>query len=53
MLRNKGITFDVGTVFANNRSTRSELDPAVMRREIEIIKNDLHCNIVQRCRSGP
>lgn len=45
----KGITYDVGTVFAGNRSTREEFDPAVMRREIEIIKNDLHCNAVRVC----
>lgn len=45
----KGIIYDVGTVFAGNRSTRDEFDPAVMRREIEIIKNDLHCNAVRVC----
>jgi hypothetical protein len=45
----KGITYDVGTVFAGGRSTRDEFDPTVMRREIEIIKNDLHCNAVRVC----
>ncbi|HEY7354949.1 MAG TPA: abortive infection protein, partial [Ktedonobacterales bacterium] len=41
--------YDVGTIFAGNRSTREEFDPAVMRREIEIIRNDLHCNAVRVC----
>src|SRR5437764_13047652 len=45
----KGITYDVGTLFVENRSTRDEFDPSVMRREIDIIKNDLHCNAVRRC----
>ena len=45
----KGITYDVGTIFAENRSTREEFDPSVMRREITIIKNDLHCNAVRVC----
>jgi hypothetical protein len=45
----KGITYDVGTLFAENRSTRDEFDPSVMRREIDIIKNDLHCNAVRVC----
>jgi len=45
----KGITYDVGTIFAGGRSTRDEFDPAVMCREIEIIKNDLHCNAVRVC----
>ena len=45
----KGITYDVGTLFVENRSTRDEFDPSVMRREIDIIKNDLHCNAVRVC----
>lgn len=46
---NKGIVYDVGTIFAGNRSTREKFDPAVMRRELEIIKNDLHCTAVRVC----
>src|SRR5438132_13454857 len=45
----KGMTYDVGTLFVENRSTRDEFDPSVMRREIDIIKNDLHCNAVRVC----
>lgn len=48
-MRYKGIHYDVGTIFAGNRSTRDKFDPAVMRREIEIIKNDLHCDAVRIC----
>jgi hypothetical protein len=48
-MRYKGINYDVGTVFAGNISTRDEFDPAVMRREIDIIKNDLHCNALRLC----
>ena len=36
-MRDKGIVYDVGTLFAGNRSTREQFDLAVMRREIDII----------------
>lgn len=48
-MRYKGIVYDVGTLFANNRSTRESFDPVVMRREIDILKNELHCNAVRVC----
>lgn len=48
-MRYKGIVYDVGTIFAGNRSTREQFDPAVMRREIEIIKHDLHCTAIRLC----
>jgi hypothetical protein len=48
-MSSKGIVYDVGTIFAGNRSTREEFDLAVMRREIDIIKHDLHCTAVRVC----
>lgn len=48
-MRYKGIVYDVGTVFAGNRSTREHFDAAVMRREVDIIKNDLHCTAMRLC----
>ncbi len=48
-MEHKGICYDVGTVFANNRSTRADFDPAIVRRELEVIKNDLHCTAIRLC----
>ncbi len=48
-MRYRGIVYDVGTEFPNGRSTRTDLDPAVVRREIEIIRDDLHCNAIRVC----
>jgi hypothetical protein len=48
-MHSKGITYDVGTLFAEKRSTRDTFDPLVMQREIDIIKEDLHCNAVRVC----
>ncbi len=46
-MRYKGIVYDVGTKFSYGRSTRSNFDPAVVRREIEIIRDDLHCTAIR------
>ena len=43
----KGVSYDVGRVMAGN--WRPEFDPKVVRRELEIIRNDLHCNAVRIC----
>lgn len=40
----KGINYDVGTVMGVN--WRPDYDSKVVHRELEIIKNDLHCNAV-------
>ena len=40
----RGVNYDVGTVMGVN--WRPDYDPEVVRRELEIIKNDLHCNAV-------
>jgi len=43
-MNRKGINYDIGTVFHNGVASRENLDPAIIKREMEIIKNDLHCN---------
>jgi hypothetical protein len=40
----KGVNYDVGTEMGVN--WRPDYDPKVVQRELEIIKNDLHCNAV-------
>lgn len=44
MIEHKGINYDVGTVMGSN--WRPDYHPQTVRRELEIIKNDLHCNAV-------
>ncbi len=43
-MRLKGVCYDVGAVMGFN--WRPVFDPKIVRRELEIIKNDLHCNAV-------
>jgi hypothetical protein len=43
-LRIKGITYDAGAFMGIN--WRPVFDPKVVRRELQIIKEDLHCNAV-------
>lgn len=45
-MRAKGITYDTG--FLNGRSsTRATFEPDVVRREMEVIRDDLHCTAVR------
>ena len=45
-MRTKGINFDTG--FLNKgTSTREPFDPVVVRREMQIIRDDLHCTAVR------
>jgi hypothetical protein len=45
-MRAKGMTYDTG--FAYNGSTsRERFDPALVKRELTIIRDDLHCTAVQ------
>jgi hypothetical protein len=43
----KGVSYDVGIVYYFN--WRPVFDPKVVCRELEIIKDDLHCNAVRIC----
>jgi hypothetical protein len=42
-MRGKGITYDTGFLSAG-ASTHEPFDPEVVRREMRIIRDDLHCN---------
>jgi hypothetical protein len=43
-MNRKGINYDVGTEMGGN--WRPDYNPQTVQRELEIIKNDLHCNAV-------
>jgi hypothetical protein len=45
-MRAKGMTYDTGFVH-NGRISRERFDPELVRRELTIIRDDLHCNAVQ------
>lgn len=46
-MERKGVSYDVGRVMAGN--WRPDFDPKVVQRELEIIRDDLHCNAVRIC----
>lgn len=47
-LKRKGINYDIGThTRGKESSSRDEFNPAVVKREMEIIKEDLHCTSVR------
>jgi hypothetical protein len=45
-VRAKGIAYDTGFIYQGSVS-RERFDPGVVRRELTIIRDDLHCNAVQ------
>jgi hypothetical protein len=45
-MRAKGMTYDTGFIRGGD-SSRTSLDPEVVKRELAIIRDDLHCNAVQ------
>lgn len=47
-MNRKGINYDIGTFTRGKESSSRDIfDPAIVQREMEIIKNDLHCNAVR------
>src|SRR5262245_45404911 len=46
-MNRKGINYDIGTISHEGARSREDLDPATVKREMEIIKNDLHCNAIR------
>ena len=42
----KGVCYDVGRLMLGEDG-RPNYDPKIVSRELEIIKNDLHCNAVR------
>jgi len=49
-MNRKGVSYDVGRVMMGSQ-WRPKFDPKQVHRELEIIKNDLHCNTVRICGS--
>ena len=47
-MNRKGVCYDVGRVMMGSQ-WRPKFDPKQVNRELEIIKNDLHCNTVRIC----
>ena len=45
-MRRKGVCYDVGRVM-QGRNWRPNFDPKIVHRELQIIKQDLHCNAVR------
>jgi hypothetical protein len=45
-MRAKGMTYDTGFVYEGSTS-RERFDPALVERELSIIRDDLHCTAVQ------
>jgi hypothetical protein len=45
-MRGKGISYDTGFVL-NGEISREHFDPEVVRRELRIIRDDLHCSAVR------
>lgn len=46
-MRGYGITYDTGFVYADISDTRPQLDPAIVEREMRVIRDDLHCTAVR------
>jgi hypothetical protein len=51
-MRARGMTYDTGLV-VHGRISRECFDPAVVRRELAIIRDDLHCKAVQSIGGDP
>ncbi len=45
-MRGKGINYDTGFLSAGT-STHEPFDPEIVRREMRVIRDDLHCNAVR------
>ncbi|MFE2599862.1 hypothetical protein ACFXCZ_25780 [Streptomyces sp. NPDC059396] len=45
-MRSKGISYDTGFV-RDGVNSRTHFDPEVVRRELRVIRDDLHCNAVR------
>ncbi|MCA9906504.1 MAG: abortive infection protein [Anaerolineae bacterium] len=46
-MRLLGVNYDVGTFVTRDRPSRETFDSDLVQREMEIIKNDLHCNAIR------
>ncbi len=43
----KGIDYDLGNYYGGGHPTRPTFDRATVKRDIEVIKRDLHCNAIR------
>jgi hypothetical protein len=48
-MNRKGVVYDVGRTYALGSTLRPTFGPAIARRELEIIGQDLHCSAVRIC----
>ena len=46
-MQRKGINYDVGIEFHQDYLSRPTFDSQIIHRELEIIRDDLHCNAVR------
>jgi hypothetical protein len=46
-MNRKGVNYDIGTLTTRNTLSRETFDPAIVRREIEIIRTDLRCTAIR------
>src|SRR5262249_48594903 len=46
-MRGKGINYDTGFINNAGVSTHEPFDPEIVKREMRIIRDDLHCNAVR------
>jgi len=46
-MKDKGVTYDVGTEYTPNNFSRVNFDSATVNADMKAIKNDLHCNAVR------
>jgi hypothetical protein len=51
-MKRKGINYDVGIEFHRGYMSRPIFDSAIVRRELEIILQDLHCNAIRISGTG-
>jgi hypothetical protein len=52
-MRRRGVNYDVGIEFGQRYHSRPVFDPETTRRELDIIRNDLHCNAVRISGTDP
>jgi len=46
-MKRKGINYDIGIEFHHDYMSRPKFDTSIIHRELEIIRNDLHCNAIR------
>jgi hypothetical protein len=49
----RGVNYDVGIDFGGGHVSRAEFDPRIVRRELQIIRDDLHCDAVRISGTDP